>query len=195
MAAGLMSGVWLAANATAQTLPLENRQDSIRYNLSSTNGLPLSSVRGAPPGSDGRAPTLVQQQAAGLTEVPATTNQFTGLTVFGALATPRTTNLNPGLSLAANAEALNLTRIKSGSQVTMVLLRSLVGAPVLGRSVSFQFGEVIERPVTDEYGVLLSVVNTGVTPNRPIQSPDVYWLPEPYHTSNHVNTGYYCSPP
>ena len=69
MAAGLMSGVWLVADATAQTLPLENRQDSIRYNLSSTNGLPLSSVRGAPPGSDGRAPTLVQQQAAGLTEV------------------------------------------------------------------------------------------------------------------------------
>src|SRR5262245_54774198 len=73
------------ARVFSQALPLETRPDSVRYNLSSTNGLPLSSVRGAPPGSDGRAPTLAQQQAAGLTEVPATTNQFSGLTTFGAL--------------------------------------------------------------------------------------------------------------
>src|SRR5262245_7844687 len=55
----------LAPSAHAQELPLEFRQDAVRYNLSSSNGLPLSSIRGTPPGSDGRAPA----------EPPGTTNQ------------------------------------------------------------------------------------------------------------------------
>jgi hypothetical protein len=166
------------ATATAQSLPLEIRQDAIRYNLSSTNGLPISSTRNVPPGSDGRAPTVAQQQAAGLTEVPATANQFRGLTFFGAVALPGTTNLNPALSLGANAESLNLPRIKVNNLVVMSMTRARIGAPMLGRAVSFLFGEIVPRPGADEFGVLLSVVNTNVNPNRPAQSPETYWLPE-----------------
>src|SRR6186713_2961315 len=66
VATGLLAGAWLAPDAGAQVLPLEIRQDSIHYNLSSTNGLPISTTRGVPPGSDGRGPTLAQQQAANL---------------------------------------------------------------------------------------------------------------------------------
>lgn len=190
----LLLGAWAAPDAAAQALPLELRQDAVRHNLSSSNGLPISSVRGTPPGSDGRAPTLAQQQAAGLTEVPATINQFSGLVVFGALASPGTTNLNAAQSLAANAENLNLPRIKVNGTVVMTMLRARVGAPMLGRAVSFQFGEIVPRPNADEYGVLLSTVNTAVNPPRPVQSPETYWLPEPYSTASHTNTGYYWSP-
>ena len=178
LAAGLFGAAVLAPDAGAQTLPLELRQDAIRHNLSSTNGLPLSSVRGAPPGSDGRAPTLAQQQAAGLTEVPATTNQFSGLSVFGGLASPGTTNFNAALSFGANAENLQLPRIKANGVVSMAMTRGRIGAPFLGRSVSFQFGETVPRPSTDEFGVLLSSLNTNVIPNRPAQSAETYWLPE-----------------
>ena len=71
LALALLLGIWAVPDAAAQALPLEIRQNTIRYNLSSTNGLPLSTVRGTPPGSDGRGPTLAQQQAAGLTETVA----------------------------------------------------------------------------------------------------------------------------
>ena len=193
-AAGLLSGAWLAPNAAAQTLPLEFRQETIRYNLSSTNGLPISTVRGTPSGSDGRGPTLAQQLEANLTDVPATASQFVGLVVFGAVARPGTTNLNPAQSLAANAENLDLPRIKVANQVVMAMLRGRVGAPYLGRSISFRFGELVSRPQTDEYGVLLSSVNTNLTPNRPVTTPEDYWLPEPYTTASHTNSGYYWSP-
>jgi hypothetical protein len=194
LAAGLLIGNWRAPDAAAQGLPLELRQEAIRYNLSSTNGLPLSITRGVPPGSDGRAPTLAQQQAANLTEVVATPNQFSGLIVFGAVAHPGTTNLLPSQSLAANAEPLNLPRIKVNGQVVLSMLRARVGAPALGRAVSFSFGEVVPRPNVDEYGVLLSTVNTNVVPNRPVQSAETYWLPEPFTTAGHTNSGYYWSP-
>ncbi len=193
LAAGLLSGAWLSPDATAQALPLELRQDAIHSNLSSSNGLPISTTRGVPPGSDGRGPTLAQQQAAGLTEVPATTNQFRGFVFFGAVARPGTTNLNPALSLGANAESLNLPRIKVSGAVVMAMIRARI-TPFLGRAVSFQFGEIVSRPLTDEDGVLLSTVNTNVIPNRQIQSSETYWLPEPYTTANHTNTGYYWSP-
>ncbi len=183
-----------ALDASAQSLPLEIRQDAIHYNLSSSNGLPLSTTRGTPPGSDGRAPTLAQQQAEGLTEVPATPNQYRGFVFFGAVARPRTTNLNSALSLGANAESLQLPRIKVNGIVVMSMPRARVGAPYLGRAVSFLFGEIVPRPSADEYGVLLSLVNTNVNPNRPVQSPETYWLPEPYTTASHANTGYYWSP-
>ncbi len=181
-------------DAWSQTLPLEIRQELIRHNLRKANGLPISTVTNVPPGSDGRGPTLAQQQAAGLTEVSATSNQFGGFVAFGAVARPGTTNLNPVQSLAANAARLDLPRINVGSVVVMAMLRGRAGTPVLGRSVSFQFGEIIPRPNTDEYGVLLSTVNTNVVPHRPAQSPESYWLPEPYTAANHLYTGYYWSP-
>ena len=183
-----------ALPAAAQQLPLEIQQETIHYNLRKTNGLPISTVTNVPPGSDGRGPTLAQQQAAGLTEVPPTTNQFRGFVSFGAVARPATTNLNPALSLAANAENLNLPRVKRSNQVVMVMLRGRVAAPYLGRAVSYQFGEIVPRPDRDEFGVLLSTVNTNVTPNRPVTTPEAYWLPEPYTTLNHSNVNYYWSP-
>ncbi len=178
----------------AQSVPFELVQDAIRYNLSSTNGLPLSSVRGVPPGSDGRAPVDGVPTPSNPTGAPGTTNQFRGLTVFGAVSRPGTTNLNPAVSLAANAENLNLPRIKAGGVIVMAMIRARVGAPLLGRSTSLQFGEIVSLPVTDEHGVLLSVANTGINPSRPPTSPDDYWLAEPYTTNNHTNSGYYWSP-
>jgi len=194
LAFGLLLGAWAAPDAMAQALPLEIQQDALRYNLRKTNGLPISSVTNVPPGSDGRGPTLAQQQAAGLTVLPATTNQFVGFVVFGGVVRPASSNLNPALTFAANAESLNLPRIKAGNQVTMAMLRGRVGAPYLGRSVSILFGDIVDRPLSDEYGVLLSTVNTNVVPNRPLSSPETYWLPEPHTTANHTNTGYYWSP-
>src|SRR5436309_1500883 len=110
----------LAVAASAQTLPLEMRQYATRYNLGSTNGLPISTTRGVPPGSDGRGPTVAQQQAAGLTTVPATSNQFRSFVPFGALAVPpvaRRSNLNSNLSYIANAEILDLPRGKVNNQL------------------------------------------------------------------------------
>jgi hypothetical protein len=190
----LLSLCWLAPDAGAQVLPLEISQNDIHYNLRKTNGLPISTVVNVPPGSDGRGPTLAQQQAAGLTEVPATLNQFRGFVAFGASVRPVSTLLNTNLSLAANAENLTLPRAKAGSQIVMVLLRGRVAAPYLARAVSFQFGEIVPRPARDEFGVLLSTVNTNVVPNRPVTTPESYWLPEPYTTANHTNANYYWSP-
>ncbi|MCC7374468.1 MAG: hypothetical protein IT581_07415 [Verrucomicrobiales bacterium] len=194
LAVGLVHGAWFSPEVVAQALPLEIRQDSIHYNLSSTNGLPISSSRGVPPGSDGRGPTLARQQAANLTEVPATTNQFRGFVSFGGVVRPAAANLGPSGNLAANAERLNLPRLKVDGRIVVTLLRGRVGAPVLGRAFSFLFGEVIPRPATDEYGVLLSTVNTNVTPNRPVQAPEDYWLAEPFTTNAHANARYYWSP-
>ena len=189
---------WLATTpAFAQSLPLEIRQDATRYNLASTNGMPISITRGTPPGSDGRGPTLAQQQSAGLTTVPATINQFQSFVTFGALAVPpvaRRTSLNSNISYFANAENLDLPRGKVNNQVVIVMPRVRVGSPFISRSVSFLFGASVPVPVFDEFRVLLSIVNTGVTPNRPIQLPEDYWLPEPYSTTGHTNTGYYWSP-
>ncbi len=187
----------LATRVAAQVLPLEIRQDTTRYNLASTNGMPISTVRGNPPGSDGRGPTIAQQQAAGLTPVPATSNQFRGLVVFGAPAIPDAalrSSLNPAISYVANAENLNLPRLKVGNQLVMVMPFARVGAPFISRSVSFLFGATVPVPQTDEFGVPLSLVNTNLNPNRPIQRPEDYWFNEPYTTANHTNTGYYWSP-
>ena len=123
--------IFLPLAATAQTLPLEIRQDATRYNLGSTNGMPISSTPGTPPGSDGRGPTVAQQQAAGLTTVPATTNQFRSFIDFGAVAVPpvaRRINLNAGLSYTANAENLDLPRAKVNNQILVIMPTASVGA-------------------------------------------------------------------
>ena len=194
LALAILLGAWAAPEAAAQQLPLEIRQEAIRYNLSKTDGLPMSSVTNVPPGSDGRAPTLAQQQANGLTVLPATTNQFRGLVMFGSSVRPVSTLLNPAVSLGANAENLDLPRIKLNGQVVLVMLRGRVAAPYLGRTISFNFGELVPRPDTDEYGVLLSRVNTNVIPNRAVTTAESYWLPEPYTAANHSNVNYYWSP-
>lgn len=185
LACALLLVAWAVTDAVAQSLPLEIRQDAVRYNASSTNGLPLSNVRGFPAGSDGRAPSL---------GLPGTTNQFSGLVNFGSVVKPASAKLNPNLDFAANAENLNLPRMKVNGQIVLTMTRARVGAPWLGRSVSFLFGEVVPPPASDEFGVLLSVVNTNVVPNRPVQSPSSYWIPEPYTTTDHANAAYYWSP-
>ena len=47
------------------------RYGDTAYNLGSTNGLPISLLRGNPPGSDGRGPTPARQQEveSGIVEV------------------------------------------------------------------------------------------------------------------------------
>ncbi len=184
IAAALLGGAGLIPVATAQTLPVEIRQDSIRFNLSSTNGLPLSSVRGNPPGSNGRAPA----------EPPGTLHQFSGLAVFGGVIQPASASLNPGQSYVANADNLNLPRIKINGQSVMILTRGRISATAFGRSAAFLFGQIIPPPNTDELGVSLSAVNPGFNPPRPVQRPEDYWLAEPYSTVNQEGAGYYYSP-
>ncbi|MEW6305985.1 MAG: hypothetical protein AB1705_21120, partial [Verrucomicrobiota bacterium] len=174
----------LCGAALAQALPVDIRQDATHYNLQKTNGVPLSSVVGQPPGSDGRAPSPGSGSVG-------TANQFQSVVVFGAGVRPISANLNPNLSYSSNAFNLDLPR-SSGSAV--ILLSARVGAPFLSRSLSFLFGAVIPPPGTDEYGVLLSTVNTNLTPNRAVAAPADYWLAEPFSENNHANEGYYWSP-
>jgi len=181
----------------AQTLPLEIRQDATHYNLLSTNGMPISTTRGTPLGSDGRGPTVAQQQAAGLTTLPATADQFQTFVTFGSVAIPSPAlrpNLNVNLSYAANAENLDLPRGKVNGQIVLTMPTVRVGAPFVSRNISFLFGAIVPVPDTDEFGVLLSTVNTNIVPNRPVQFPGDYWLGEPYTTTGHTNSGYYWSP-
>ncbi len=188
----LFAGAWLAGlllPAAAQVLPLEIRQNNTRYNLASTNGMPLSGTRGTPPGSDGRATN---------TPAPPTINQFQSFLAWGAVAAPGVSNyvglLNPTNSYAGNAEELKLPRGKISGTNFVILTRAAVGAPFLSRTISFDFGEVIPLPSTDEYGVDLTLTNKSVVPNRLPQTPEQYWAREPYTTANHTNADYYWSP-
>lgn len=169
------------ASSHAQQLPLEIQQDLTRHNLASTNGLPISSTAGTPPGSDGRAPTIAQQQDAGLTTTPATPGQFQSAVSVGALAVPGRTNLNPSLNYARNADNLNLPRAEFNGQLK-VMTRARVGSPYFSQRVSFLFGQVIPLPEKDLSGEILS------------GAPSDYWLAQPYTTTGHTNTGYYWSP-
>ena len=191
IAAGLLNGAWPAPDAAAQALPLEIRQEQTRYNFLSAGGVPISSTRGTPPGSNGAGPTAAQQQAAGLTTIAATPSQFQSLVPFGGIARPQTPGgLDPSLSYAVNAEELNLPR-GQGEQ-TYVMPMARVGAPFLSRRISFLFGSIIPVPTVDEYGKVLTSANTTVTPPRPATRPEDYWLAEPYTTTGHTN--YYWSP-
>lgn len=176
----VVGGAGLAAAITGQAQvtnprpvpPLEVRQDATAYNLQSTNGVPLSTTRGDPPGSDGRGPTLAGQSADGLTLLPATPRQFSAAIVFGAVAAPRGTNLSAGLNYAQNAGAANLDlpRAESGGTVLAVMTLARVGSPILSRQVAFLFGAVIPVPDLDVEGEPLA---PGVVRQD-------YWLPEPH---------------
>jgi hypothetical protein len=163
-------GAWAQAPNPPVVPPLEIRQDSTPYNLQSTNGVPISSTIGSPPGSDGRVPS---SQPAGMTQLPPTPNQFQGMISFGALATPgvdRTNNLNSSLSYAANAKNLDLPRSEINGQVIVAMPFARVGAPLLSRKASTLFGEVIPVPELAEDG-------------NPLPSSiekDDYWQAEPY---------------
>ena len=96
-----------------------------------------------------------------------------------------------GRSIVANAVPLNLPRTVSKS---VIMTRARVGAPFISQNISLLFGAVVPPPDTDEYGVLLSQINTNLSPNRPIVEADDYWFPEPASLTGHTNSGYYWSP-
>ena len=162
---------------------LVNTDFPLGLNWQSRAGVPLSPTNGVPPGSDGRAPTLSQQIANGLSTAPPTSNQFQGFVAFGAIPVQTTTNLNTNATFAANAQSLNWPRGEVAGAVVAVLRSAQVGAPYLGQRVSFLFGSVIPVPSTDENGVTLP---QGTSVN--------YWLPAPYTTNGYTNAPYYWSP-
>ena len=180
--------LFIAARAQAVvTLPIEWRQDSICYNYSAVNGVPISALTNNPAGSDGRMPIGLNE--SGSYNVP-TINQFQSLATFGGVASPtnwRSKTNSPYLRgtnafSAAVAEAMQLPLIRNSNSIVMVARSVRVGTPYLSRAVSLSFGSLVQVPATSESGATLGVVK------------ETYWLPEPYSTNNHLNTGYYWSP-
>ncbi len=167
-----------APGGLAATQP-ELDQDRTLYNYSAQRGVPISSVIGAPPGSDGRGPTPVQQGSE--TIVPASPGQFQSLVGFSA-GVPRT-NWNAAASYLANAEATDLPRGKNNGAVSVVMPAASVGLPFIAQRATLLFGSVIPVPDVDVDTNLL----VGIT-------KESYWLPEPYTTNRHTNAPYYYSP-
>ena len=172
-----------------ESLPLEFRQTDILFNFQSQRGVPISTVSNVPPGSDGRMTTINESGSALL----PTTNQFRGLTTFGAtpgltrtawLAASNTPALRNGTGPFSGtlAQQMGLPVALSNATVVIVMRRALIGAPYLSRQVSFPFGAEIAVPLTDEHGLGLTNIAT-----------QAYWLPEPYSTNDHTNAGYYWS--
>lgn len=189
----LLVGVLFTATAFGEALPLGLSQSETTWNYRSQRGVPISSIASTNTGSDGRL-NSTNYSGSGL---PATTNQFRGSIAFGAsiglsltnwqtrsnsvLLKAGTTNFNDAVAIQMQLP-MALTN-GSGSAVVMVLRRAQVGAPYLIRQVSFPFGSEIPVPVVDENGVsLTNIVSTS------------YWLPQPYTTNGHTNSGYYWSP-
>ncbi|MCC7374596.1 MAG: hypothetical protein IT581_08065 [Verrucomicrobiales bacterium] len=178
-----------AARAQSITLPLEIRQPETPWNLQSVRGVPISSVAGTPPGSDGR---MTNRNESGSALLP-TTNQFRNVVAFGGV--PGLTSnqwiavSNSPILKAGNtafsptvASEMRLPLARSNDLVTMVFRRAQIGSPYLTRQVSFPFGSIVAAPATDENGLPLSV------------PASTYWLPEPYTTNGHTNAPYYWSP-
>ena len=179
LAACILGSTLLAAGASAQNF-VEIRQDATLYNFRKTNGVPLSSTVGVPPGSDGRIPVTPPE---GETANPATTNQFQGLISFGGLAAPtNAAALIPSQSYVGNARSIGLPHATSNGVVVLVLRSARLGSPFLNRQVSFQFGAAIPVPSVDANGATLTNV-----------APVAYWSPEPHSTNEHAGAGYYWS--
>ncbi len=180
----------------AATTTLEFHQSQTTFNLQSDRGVPISTVFDSPPGSDGRMPTAVEGNPL---DPPPTANQFRGLVSFGGVpgltlsswqTVSNNTSLNDGSAAfdGALAADMGLPVGRSESQnpvspVVIVMRRGQIGAPYLSRQISFAFGSIVSVPATDEQGVLL----TG-------QTPESFWLPQPYSGNNHTNAPYYWSP-
>ncbi len=195
----LVLGLVLAvASAAAQALklPLEYRHllaDDTKLNYQSVSGVPISQTEGTPPGSNGLQPNGNESTGVFVTPTPG---QFRGFLSLGAI---------PGLSQAewiavSNSPTLTAGTTTFGSLVAeqmrrpravapavpggvIILRQAWVGMPYLARQVSFAFGQVITPPAVNESGGLLGV---GLASS--------YWLPEPYTTNGHTNSGYYWSP-
>ena len=188
---GILAGVaCLTATGFAQLLPLEIRQTSTLWNFQSQRGVPISTTVNPAIGSDGR---MTNFNESGTSILP-TTNQFAGMVSFGGIpglssnawvTVSNSTILKAGTNRFSGvvAEQMNLPRATSNGVVVMVLRLAQIGAPYLLRQSSFPFGSIVEAPLTDEAGLPLAAI-AGST----------YWLPEPYTTSAHTNSGYYWSP-
>ncbi|MGE3309431.1 MAG: hypothetical protein AB7O66_05620 [Limisphaerales bacterium] len=185
---------FLPLAATAQVaLPIQYRrthEGETWINYQSRAGVPISTTVGTPLGSDGRQPT--GNESTGVF-TPPTGGQFRGHMSFGAVpgltqtqwqTVSNSTVLNAGTTPFSGAVAseMDLPRGVSANQVVIVLRRAQVGAPFLSRDVSFSFGSVVPTPIKDERGVILPPADLAT-----------YWLPEPYTTNNHSNSGYYWS--
>ena len=181
----LIASQFAAFLAWSAVVP-ELNQDKTPYNFASQRGVPISTVTNVPPGSSGKAPTQIQQEAAGETIDPPHAGQFQSFASFGAMATtPVETrgNLNSSASFVANAVATGLPLGLSNGVVSVVLTSARVGAPFVAQRVSILFGGVIPQPQTDADTNLLS----GVLPSA-------YWLAEPFTTDGHATAAYYYSP-
>ena len=183
----VLSFLMAIGQATAQlVLPLEIRQNNTHYNYKSQTGVPISSTKDDPKGSDGRAPLGSAQIDKGLTGSPPTPGQFQGIISWGAVANPRTPaalNDSDEDGLAGNAGKIGLP---NSDELGMVLLRAQGGAPFLNRAVSFLFGGIIPPPSEDENG---DEFDESVMPSE-------YWVKEPSlpeGVESHVDRGYYYS--
>jgi len=185
---GLLLGT---VGALAQALPLEFQQQQTTYNYSDQRGVPIYSTNDLPRGSNGSPPG--GNESTGVF-VPPTAGQFRNFLFFGGvaglknsdwLAVSNTASLKAGTTAFSGlvAQQMKLPVALSNNVVVMVLRRAQIGAPYLSRRVSFAFGSIIPPPPTDEKGTLLSGPNAAS-----------YWLPEPFTTNGHTNSGYYWSP-
>ena len=175
----------VAGLAVARGQSLQNVQSALLYattndfqrgvNLQSQRGAPLSGSVGTPTGSDGRIP---------LGQPTPTPGQFQGIVSYGAVtvaASPAA--VNSSASFAANAEAIDYPRSKTGAMVQLIL-RAQVGAYWINQEATLLFGAVIAVPDTDING---SAFTGGALATD-------YWESEPFTTNNHAGAGYYYSP-
>ena len=181
----LTSALTLNLYSQGLVAPLEIRQSEAKVNFQSYKGVPLSSTVSDPEGSDGRAPTLADQQLDNLTELPPTANQFQSFISHSAIVRPLApANLVAGRNLGQNANNIQLPRTPQSGVSTAVLTSATVGASIIGQRIEFFFGSEIRPPETDEFGDLLAENS----------APEDYWLPEPHTTDNHASADYYWSP-
>ena len=187
----LLAGcLWLGASPgwAGVAVPLELRMDQMWINWGSQRGVPISTVAGNPPGSDGRMPNSNDSGGAGL---PRTNQfQFSSFMALGGVAAAtnqavlkNSTVLNGANAFSANvATNMQLPVGRSNDVVVIALRRASIGAPYLSRQVSFAFGSIVTVPTTDERGILLTNI-----------AKEAYWKPEPYTTNLHQNADYYWS--
>lgn len=179
--AACVLGFCLISSPTFAQNFVEIRQDSTRYNYRTTAGVPLSSVVSVPPGSDGRIPV---NPPVGETTLPPSPNQFQGVMPFGGLVTPSNpAALNQNLGYAANAALIGLPAARLNNVPVVVLSSARLGAPILSRKISFQFGSAVPVPAVDAAGAPLTNI-----------LPAAYWQEEPHTINGHAGAAYYYSP-
>ncbi|MEI6343185.1 MAG: hypothetical protein WCR07_14635, partial [Verrucomicrobiota bacterium] len=191
--AALLALGWLMGGSLlAQMPPFEIADSRGTPNYQSVRGVPISRVKGTPPGSDGRVPN--SNESTGIYVTP-TAGQFKSLSVVGGTSGLRksawskltdSAGLNAGTSPLTGAVAVEMgLPVGKSASGTVVLFnrRVQVAMPVFVRRSTLNFGSIIEVPVLAENGVKL-----------PDGTSTDYWVAEPYTVTNHEGGGYYWSP-